>query len=341
MNADCIRPVKPKWLIIAGNIYGNVLAKCRLLCGQVESQVGATHWGWPVERSVAYIHQVFGDYLAYGNLTPEWLRGKRILEIGPGDNLGVALRCLAAGASHVVCLDKYFAKRNVEQQTHIYQALRSGLSPEERSRYDEAVYLDGSIRFNPQMLTYISGVPVEKAHRVVDADSIDLVLSRAVIWEIHNIDFAFAAMHQILRKGGRMVHKVACLDWMFTQNGYHPLEFLTVSDRIYNLMASDSGKCNRRTRAYYRNTMAALGYDATCHITRTIGHRGPEFPPNTTAVIAGTHYTDKTVDTIRQIRPRLLPRYRQLPDEELMVEDMFLVATKPLVNGGEERNGHG
>ena len=134
-----------------------------------------------------------------------------------------------------------------------------------------------------------------------------------------------------------MVHKVACLDWMFTQNGYHPLEFLTVSDRIYKLMASDSGKCNRRTRAYYQNAMAALGYDATCHITRTIGHRGPEFPPNTTAVIAGIHYTEKTLDAIRKIRPRLLPRYRQLPDEELMVEDMFLVATKPLVEPRREQ----
>ncbi|MGI8731735.1 MAG: hypothetical protein ACR2LM_00335 [Pyrinomonadaceae bacterium] len=46
----------------------------------------------------------------------------KVFELGFGDNVGVALKFIAAGATKVVCLDKFYSKRNLEQQRKIYLA---------------------------------------------------------------------------------------------------------------------------------------------------------------------------------------------------------------------------
>jgi hypothetical protein len=111
---------------------------------------------------------------------------------------------------------------------------------------------------------------VEDADRVLEPESFDYIISRGVLLEIHECDRAFRVMDKLLRRNGTMVHKAPCLDWMFPQNGHHPLEFLTISEPVYKMMTGDSGKCNRRMIDYYRRTVAALGYEATFHITKVI-----------------------------------------------------------------------
>jgi len=305
------------------------MARCRLALGLFESDVGSTHAGLSTQQSIEYIDRVYSDYLRYGNLSPAQLVGKRILELGPGDNLGVALRLFAAGAAHVTCLDKLHSRRDSAQQLAIYRALRTGLSPAERTRYDQAIRLETAVRINPACVSYFWGVPAENADRILAPGSFDLIVSRAVLWEIFEIDRALKALDRMLRPAGVMIHKIACLDWMFRQNGYHPLEFLTVPELLYGWMARDSGKCNRRTIDDYRTTMSGMGYAATFHITRVVNGSAAEFPPGTTTLAPGLHYDQSTLNLLSEIRPRLLSKFRNLRDQDLMVEDMFLVAVKP------------
>jgi SAM-dependent methyltransferase len=289
------------------------------------------------QQSVSYINRVFEDYLNYGGIDLPALQGRRMLEIGPGDNLGVALRLYAAGASHVVCLDKFFAKRDPETQAKIYWSLRDGLSDAERIRYDQAIDLSGGISINEKAVRYVYGIAAEKADRFLEPESFDLIVSRAVLWEIYDTEGALRTLDRLLCPGGRMIHKIACADWMFRQDGYHPLEFLTIPEPIYKMIARDSGKSNRRTIDYYRRAMQRFGYDAELQITRVVGGEGEEFPPHTTCLVKDVHYTEDTIQLIRGIRPRLLPRFRELCDEDLMVEGMFLVAAKPSLDGNQMR----
>jgi len=296
----------------------------------VDSDIGATHLGKTLEQSLEYINLVYSDYLEYGGLRPADFAGKRVLEIGPGDNLGVALRFYAAGAGRVVCLDKFFARRDAAQQSAIYRALRETLPASERERYDRAIsFADGRAVIDAACVQYIYGVALERACEVLAPQSFDVIVSRAVLWEIYDPDPALRALDELLRPGGIMIHKIACLDWMFTQNGYHPLEFLTIPEAMYRWIARDSGKSNRRTIAHYRDAMRRLGYDAQFHITRTVGMQGAEFPPGVTSLQNGVHYGEESIELIRSIRPRLQPVFRGLPDEDLLVEDMFLVARRP------------
>ena len=49
------------------------------------------------ENSLDYINRTFYDYLTYSGISVHSLQDKNVLEVGPGGNLGVALKFLAAG----------------------------------------------------------------------------------------------------------------------------------------------------------------------------------------------------------------------------------------------------
>src|SRR5215207_1461280 len=143
-----------KTLIIAHRIVDNWRRRRAFKGGNTVTAYGSTHESWSLEKSVSYINRVYDEYLEYAGLGPEALRGSRILEVGPGDNFGVALKFLAAGAAKVVCLDKFYSERNVDQQTRIYQELRKQLNSDEAKVFAESIKLDKGIDLNPDRLQY-------------------------------------------------------------------------------------------------------------------------------------------------------------------------------------------
>src|SRR5215213_2791622 len=152
-----------KTLIILYRVFDNWRRRRAFQSGQTASAYGSTHEFWPLEKSLSYIDLVYREYLEYAQLTPAAVQGKRILEVGPGDNFGVALKFLAAGAEKVVCLDKFYSERNEEQQQRIYRELRNQLSPDEARVFDDSINLEQGIELNPARLEYIYGHGIEEA----------------------------------------------------------------------------------------------------------------------------------------------------------------------------------
>jgi SAM-dependent methyltransferase len=325
------RPSRPSWFIIARGICENLRVKARSAFGLVEESYGSTHRDWPVAKSLAYLDRILDDYLRYGGISADVVQGKTIVEVGPGDNLGLALKLLSLGARRVIALYKYYSQRNADTERHIYSVLRERCTPAERKRFDEAIDLTRGAQPNPEKLLYRYGVGIEDADSVLLPQSCDLILSRAVLMEIRDLDRAFEVMDRALRPGGMMIHKIAPLhDYkLFTNHGYNPLEFLTISEPVYDAMAGHAGKPNRRLVDFYRAKMAQVGYRSTVHITSAIGRKAPDFPPGTLALELGKHYDPQTLASVEEIRPRLAPAFRQKTNEELMIESFFLTATKP------------
>jgi hypothetical protein len=283
-----------------------------------------------VAESVEYITLQVDDYLHYSSLRAEQLKNKRVLELGYGDNVGVALRFVASGAKQVVCLDKFSSQRDVEHEIKIYRALRDTLSSEERARFDEAISLDRNIQINPERLRCISGIELETAIESLAELStpFDLIISRAVLEEIYNPDSLFAVADKVLASGGLMLHKVDLRDYgIFSEAGMHPLTFLTIPNFVYRLMSSDSGLPNRKLIAYYRDKVKALGYDGKIFITSIVGSGAIAEPREN--VREGVDYTESTRRLVADIRSSLAGDFRKLPDEDLIVDGIFLVAGKP------------
>jgi SAM-dependent methyltransferase len=330
---------KSKNLIIAFKIFHNWQMRRRYASGDAETEHGSTHSRKSLDESLRYIEEQFQDYLTYGKLSSEQLLGKKILELGFGDNVGVALRFLSAGAVKVICIDKFCSKRDESREEEIYSALRERLSGEERTRFDEAVDLSDGISFNASRISYVRGLGLEPATAAlgIQEEAFDIIVSRAVIEEIYDPSAVFARADKLLAPGGLMLHKIDLSDYgIFTDGGMHPLTFLTIPPSVYRRMASDSGIPNRKLIGYYREQMGELGYDARFLITDTVGY-GPHVPHKEASELDQIVFR-KALPVIGEIRPKLAPEYRRMTDEELMVRGVFLVARKPARAGSHATN---
>lgn len=314
---------------IVGYHVVNNLRCCMRLNARVAAESGSTHQRFgSLEVSVHYIDTVVEDYLRYARLSRTDLLGRRVLEIGHGDNLGVALELIVLGAEHVACVDKFYASRDEAQQRAIYSALRERLPNEARRRFDRAVSLGSRIEFDPERIRCIYGIGIEQADRVLIPCDYDLIVSRAVL-ECVEGDAAFAAMDALLRPGGRMAHKIDLRDHgLFTAHGLHPLTFLTLPEWLYRLMTSHSGMPKRERASYYEGKLQQLGYETKIFVTHVTGRRD-ELIPHRPAIVRGTDYHDASLALIDQIRPRLARRFRELPLQDLLVAGIFVSARKP------------
>ncbi|MFN2405175.1 MAG: class I SAM-dependent methyltransferase [Pyrinomonadaceae bacterium] len=332
---------RSKSLIILHRIVDNWQRRRAFQSGKTTTAYGSTHEFWSLEKSVDYINLVYREYLEYSGLTPEAFAGKRILEVGPGDNFGVALKFLADGAAKVVSLDKFYSERNEEQQARIYRELRKQLTPERAAVFDESIRVDGQVELNKNRLEYIYGHGIEEADRILEPESFHFIVSRAVLHNVYDIERGFAAMDRVLAPGGYMAHKIDFSDEnMFSSRGMHPLTFLTIPERIYRLMAKDSGKPNRRLIADYRKLMRRLDYDAKLFVSSVVGSGA--LRPYKENLEPGVDYSTETIGLIEEIRPKLALPYRSLSTENLAVAGIFLVARKPeRVRNATNRAGKG
>ena len=143
----------------------------------------------------------------------------------------------------------------------------------------------------------------------------------------HGVNRGFEAMDRLLKPGGYMLHKIDLSDEkMFSSRGMNPLTFLTIPERIYYLMASDSGKPNRKLIDDYREQVQKRGYCAKLLVSAVLGE-GP-LTPYKESIEPGVDYSEKTGALINSIRPKLAVPYRARSDAELATTGIFLVAKK-------------
>jgi len=311
------------------HVYDNYRTKWRSRRGRAETSSGSTHCRFDLEGSLQYIQNVYADYLSYAGLETADFNGKRILEVGPGDNFGVALQLLVAGARQVVCLDRFYSERNPEQQAKIYRAMRENFDEYDRARFDKAIRIEGDICLNGDTLKYLHGKGIEDAEEAFPRASFDFIISRAVLEHLYDCDAGFEVMDRLLAPGGWMMHKIDFRDHdLYSAYGFNPLTFLTISEKLYRRMSVDSGKPNRRLINYYRKKMKALGYATCIYVTHLAGQQ-EEIIPHIKLAENEIKPSSETLKLLKEIRPRLGPDYRQLHDEDLIIAGIFLVAQKP------------
>jgi len=319
---------RSKTAIISHHIYDNWRTKKRFNAGNITSTSGSTHTTMSLKDSLRYIDQAFNDYLSYACFSRDMLPDKRILEIGPGDNVGVAIKFLVAGVKQVVCLDKFYSIQDWEQQRKIYRALRDQLNDDEKQIFDEIIDLERGIKTDSPKLIYLFGNGIEEADQIFEPESFNFIISRAVFEHVYDPDSAFTVMHRLLAPGGYMLHKIDLRDHgIFSKHKHHPLTFLTIADPVYRLMVYDSGKPNRKLVNYYRTKAVELGLNAKIYITHVVGV-DCELTPQRETLALNVDYNATTLELLKGIRPHLQDEFKTMPDQDLMVSGIFLVAQK-------------
>ncbi len=321
---------KSKAAIVGYHVYENYRTGVRYRAGDnVTAVIPHGDFGGDLDANKHHATDSFDAYFSNSDLSVDALKGMRVLEVGPGDSFGVALKFLTKGAEQVICLDRFFCARDTGLERATYEALREDLTGEERRRFDDAIDLSGDITVNPDRIRYIHNLALEDAGTILAPSSFDLIVSMAVLEHVYDSDAAFAVMDRLLKPGGFMLHGVDFRDHgVFTSGGHHPLTFLTITDSIYKLMSSNTGLPNRNIINYYRHKTSELGYGSKITIARTIGN-DEVLRPHREKLILGQEYSESTVAMINKIRPRLQPKYQTLSDEDLMVSAIFLTIRKP------------
>jgi SAM-dependent methyltransferase len=183
-----------------------------------------------IDADVRYAVQVARAYAGWLPGGFARLQGRSVLEIGPGNNFGVALVLKCAGAGRVAVTDRFLARYQEKYHGPLYRAMRKAVAAAFPA-LDLAPF-DGFVAAG----THASGavecieMPLERcAER--HAGDFDLVLSNAVLEHVYDPAQAAKSLFAILAPGGKGYHQV---DFRDHRDNTRPLEYLLLSERDFD-----------------------------------------------------------------------------------------------------------
>lgn len=288
------RPSKALWAARTAidRVYESTLARRTpgLFAWRIRRRRGR---GVRPEDAAKYARAVADDYeavaLAAGVVATRdalW-RGRRVLELGPGDTRSIGLIARARGAERYVAVDAYDIESRDEEKN--------------RAIYERVVEREGLPGDAWRELLAGTTVSASFADACGDGRRIDLVLSRAVLEHVSDLAGLFAALAPVLADDAILIHKVD-----LRSHGMHldnELDFLLFPESVYGRMADHLDLPNRvRASAYL-----ALGRGDGLRVVHA----------------SATHRT--SLDTVRALRPHLPPAFAELPEGELRVLGLWLV----------------
>ncbi len=243
------------------------------------------------------------------------MKGKTILELGPGINFGSALLLACHGAYPMVA-DRFLANWDPDYHPRFYAALRDSVA--ERGTADLRP-LDRLIERRGYSKSEIRRVHHSAEDlRGIAAASVDIVLSNAVFEHLFDPLAACRELARISKPAGWGFHQV---DFRDHRDFARPLEYLLLDDEEFRVtFAERNGECGSQWRPF---EMARFFEQAEFEVLH--------FEANMSA----------TEDYLREFEPRLREagsRYRDTPIAELRtISGRFHLRRRPFHPTGKER----
>jgi hypothetical protein len=286
------------------------------------------------DHSARYCHGVWIKHLAL-----LWANGVQALphalaELGPGRSLGVGLAALLSGVSRYLALDVVrhadtaynlkildelvglFRSRagraargwpdcspyldSASFPSHILSddLLRSSLAPERIARIRKALVNPGS-EHDGITIRYIAPW---SDHRIVEKETVDLVLSHVVLGQVSDLPGTYQALHAWLKPGGTMSHQIGLGSFGLTRtwNGHR-----AYPDLLWKMA---SGRrpyfVNRAPHSEHIRLIEQQGFEILCDMKLAVTEGGVE-------------------------RHRLAASWKHISDEDLSCHTAFIQARKP------------
>jgi SAM-dependent methyltransferase len=208
------------------------------------------------------------------------IAGRTIVEIGPGDAIGLAPLFISAGASRYVAVDRF---------------LGDIWGPQAAVLYDEIEKLWGPFRANWREQVGLVSHSIEQGAEAIP--KADLIVSFDVVEHLIDVRRAVRNMSAVLKPDGRMVHRVDYGPhgvWLTTKD---PLAFLSVPEWLWDAIGSSRGYPNRVRHEEFVRLLQARGLHVTQRVTR----------------VQGTDVMDAELVCAFQFAPQLGQPFRQDP----------------------------
>lgn len=207
-------------LVLAENVILNLFPKARYFIERIYN---------PYYFGESYVKYTLNQYKLFKNIVEDntGLKGKIMLELGPGGSVGLGLLAISDG------LKKYYA---IDSNDHLY--------------FDKAMMMYQKLLGKnvdvQKKFKKIEIFPLNNKNGYDIADnSVDLIYSCAVLEHVKDLDGCFKEMSRVIKKGGLMSHQVDLRDHIFSQKS---LFFLLIPDKVFNLFFYNTGEWVNRIR---------------------------------------------------------------------------------------------
>lgn len=196
-----------------------------------------------IQRDAEYALRVFASYFEPLAGGVDALRGKTVLELGPGNNLAACL-CLAACGAKVYAVDRYPVRWAGEYHPKLYGRVRDEL----RRRFPsaDARPFDLCIEFGAHPSGAVWQLPCPAENIALPDQSVDITVSCAVLEHLFDARLAAWELARITRPGGWAIHQV---DFRDHRDFTRPLEYLLLGREEFRaLFDSCHAECGNRIR---------------------------------------------------------------------------------------------
>jgi SAM-dependent methyltransferase len=185
------------------------------------------------DRAFAHAFEVVDRWQERGRIDPT---GRRVLEIGPGSDLGTGAVLLGRGAASYTAVDRF--------------DLASSAPPEFYRRFGNV--LPGALVFVSDRFPHLPRV----------TGPFDLVVSNATLEHVDDVPALFVRLRELLVVGGRMVHHVDAKTHMRWFERVDPLNIYRYSDSVYRTLLDFPGAPNRLLAGDYLDAATSAGFRA-------------------------------------------------------------------------------
>jgi SAM-dependent methyltransferase len=252
-----------------------------------------------------------------------------VVELGPGRSLGVGVAALLSGANEYYGLDAYPAcdflatRAMLEDIVDLFRH-RTGQMSEGWPSYGPGFpdhilpqsVLDTTL--TPQRIDSIGdallnlssmmGYAAPWWSNIVAPESVDLVVSHAVVQYLPDIDKAYQSMYDWLRPGGMISHQIDFSGLSYARVRWN--SHWSHNERTWRLIVSNRpGKINRQPFSAHLKAIQDAGFEVTSAM--------------------------RNLDRGGIAREALAPRWGAMSEEDLHTRGGFIQARKPL-NGGRK-----
>ena len=151
----------------------------------------------------------------------------------------------------------------------------------------------------------------QEIERLDVISAVDFAYSNDALEHVTSVQLSLQSVYRALRPGGRFVCSVDLRGHNVFNKPKRPLDFLTCPDWLWHLMFSHLATTNQVRAGELLRAATDTGF----------------------SVLGVNCLAKADAGYLRQVRPHLLPRYRELPDSDLEVLQILLVLEKPAERG--------
>lgn len=186
------------------------------------------------------------------------LKGKSILELGPGADLGIGLLLLAYGAEKYSSLDVNNLVATVPAEFYEQLFSRIEKAPFLHADIEELrVQLEFTVSGRNRRLNYVHDPEFDLMQFA--KDDVDIIFSQAAFEHFDDVQETFLQLTKIVRPGAVLVAEIDLSTHTRWIRDFDPLNIYRYSDLYYRLM-SFPGSPNRVRPHQYRRYLEELGW---------------------------------------------------------------------------------